>query len=56
MFHDIEQKSPTKPATGIRRLSALWPWVWLALMGVVTLGWMIGLGWVTVALVGWFIG
>jgi hypothetical protein len=54
MFHDIEQKSPTKPATGIRRLSALWPWVWL--MGVVTLGWMIGLGWVTVALVGWFIG
>jgi hypothetical protein len=25
-------------------------------MGVVTLGWMIGLGWVTVALVGWFIG
>jgi hypothetical protein len=30
--------------------------VWLALMGVATLGWIIGLGWVAVALVGWLIG
>jgi hypothetical protein len=53
---DIEQKSPTKPATGLRRLSALWPLVWLALMGVATLGWMIGLGWAAVAFVRWLIG
>ena len=48
----IEPKSTTKPATGLRRLS----WVWLALMGVATLGWMIGLGWAAVALVRWLIG
>jgi hypothetical protein len=53
---DIEQKSPTKSATGLRRLSALWPWVWLALSGVATLGWMTGLGWAAVRLVGWLIG
>ena len=53
---DDEQTSPIKPATSLRRLSALWPWVWLALMGVATLGWIIGLGWVAVALVGWLIG
>jgi len=52
----IEPKSTTKPATGLRRLSALWPWVWLALMGVASLGWMIGLGWAAVRLVGWVIG
>jgi hypothetical protein len=40
----IEPQSTAEPATGLRRLSALWPWVWLALMGVATLGWMIGLG------------
>jgi hypothetical protein len=48
----IEPKSTTKPATGLRRLSS----VWLALMGVATLGWMIGLGWAAVALVRWLIG
>jgi hypothetical protein len=52
---DIEQKLPTKPAAGLRRLRALWPWVWIALMGVANLGWMIGLGWVAVALVRWLI-
>ncbi len=49
---DIEQRSP---ATGLRRLGALWPLAWLALAGVATLGWIIGLGWAAVALVGWLI-
>jgi hypothetical protein len=53
---DIDQKLPTKPAAGLRRLSAVWPWVWLALSGGATLGWMIGLGWAAVSLVGWLIG
>ena len=53
---DDEQTSPIKPATSLRRLSGLWPWVWIALMGVATLGWMIGLGCVAVALVRWLIG
>jgi hypothetical protein len=52
----IEPKSTTKPATGLRRHGALLPWVWLALMGVATLGWMIGLGWAAVAFVRWLIG
>jgi hypothetical protein len=49
-------QSTAEPATGLRRLSWVWPWVWLALMGVATLGWMIGLGWAAVALVRWLIG
>jgi hypothetical protein len=53
---DDEQTSPIKPATSLRRLSGLWPWVWLALSGVATLGWMIGLGWAAARLVGWVIG
>jgi hypothetical protein len=52
----IEPKSTAKPATGMRRYRALLPWVWLALMGVATLGWMIGLGWAAVAVVKWLIG
>jgi len=51
---DIKQKSPSKPATGLRRL--LWPWAWFALVGVATLGWVIGLGWAAFALVRWLAG
>lgn len=52
---DTEQKSPTKSATGLRRLGALWPAVWLALAGVATLGWLIGILWAAVKLVRWLI-
>ena len=50
---DVEQKSPTAPTTGPRQ--ARWPWAWLAVTGVVTLGWLIGIGWVAVKLVRWLI-
>jgi hypothetical protein len=48
---DIEKKSPTEPTTGLRR--ALWPWAWLAVTGVVTLGWLIGICWAGFELVRW---
>ena len=52
---DIEQK-PTEPTTGLRRTRALWPSAWLALAGVLTLAWTLGLGWGAVALVRWLVG
>jgi hypothetical protein len=51
---DDEQKSPTEPATGLRR--ALWPWAWLAVTGVVALAWAIALCWAAVELVRWLAG
>jgi hypothetical protein len=45
-----------EPATGLRRIRSLWPWAYLALAGVITLGWAIWLGWAAVALVQWLIG
>ena len=51
---NTEQKSPTEPKIGLRRLKALWPWAWIALTGVATLGWLIGIGWSAVALARWF--
>jgi hypothetical protein len=50
----IEQKPPAESATSLRR--ALWPWAWFAVTGVVTLGWLIGIGWAAVELVGWLAG
>jgi hypothetical protein len=51
---DIEKKSPTQPATGLRR--ALWPWAWLVVTGVATLGWLIGIGWAGFKLAQWLAG
>ena len=52
---DIEQKSPPEPATGLRRILALWPWAWLAFAGAATLAWAIALGWAAFALVRWIV-
>jgi hypothetical protein len=51
----IEQNSPIEPAPGFQRLGALWPAVWLALAGVATLGWLIGIVWAAVKFVRWLI-
>jgi hypothetical protein len=48
---NLGHKSPVEPATGHRR--RVWPWAWLAVTGVVTLGWLIGIGWAAVELVEW---
>jgi hypothetical protein len=52
---DIEQKSPTKPATRLQMVLALWPWALLALTGVITAAWAIALCWAAFALVRWLI-
>jgi hypothetical protein len=36
-------------------LKELWPSAWLALTGVAMLGWIIGIGWVAVAVVRWLL-
>jgi len=51
---NLGPESPVEPAAGLRR--TLWPWAWLALTAVVTLGWLIGIGWAAVELVQWFAG
>jgi hypothetical protein len=51
---DPGHKSPAEPAGGFRR--ALWPWAWLAVTGVITIGWLIGMGWAAVELVKLFAG
>jgi|SRR6476620_8308011 hypothetical protein len=48
---DIEEKSQAAPATGQRR--KLWPWAWLAVTGLATLGWLFAIGWAAVELVHW---
>jgi hypothetical protein len=53
---DVEQKSPTKPTTGLRRILALWPWAFFAFAGVITLAWVIALCWAVVTLVRWIVG
>jgi hypothetical protein len=53
---DTEQKSPTEPGNGLRRTLWLWPWAWLAVTGVVTLGWLIGICWAGFELVRWLAG
>jgi hypothetical protein len=53
---DIEQKSPTQPASRVQRIRALWPWAFLIVAGSITLAWAIGLGWGAFALVRWIVG
>jgi hypothetical protein len=52
---DIEQESPIEPATGMRRIFALWTWAWLAFAGVVTVAWAIALGWAAFAFAQWIL-
>jgi hypothetical protein len=52
---NIEPKLPAELPTGWRRLRAQWPWVWLALTGVATVGWLIAMGWAAVAIVRWLL-
>jgi hypothetical protein len=49
--NDIEQQSQAESATGLRRIRALWPMALIAIAGVATIGWLIGLGWAAVELV-----
>jgi hypothetical protein len=55
---NIESKLPTEPApaTSLRKEGAIWPWVWLALVGVSTVGWLLALGWGALTFVRWLWG
>jgi hypothetical protein len=49
---NIQSKPPAardKPRTR----APIWPWIWLALTGVATVGWLCGLAWAAVALAQW---
>lgn len=50
---DIEQKLATRPASPLRRLGL---WAWLVLLGIATVGWLIGIGWAVVELFRWVAG
>jgi hypothetical protein len=52
---NIERKKPIEPRPGLRRRRAMWPWAWLALTGVATVGWLIAMGWTAVTLVRWLL-
>ena len=47
---------PHEPPMGVRRSKPLWPWAWLALEGVATVGWLIAIAWATVAFARWLLG
>jgi hypothetical protein len=53
---DIEPKASSEPATRLRRILSAWPWAWLALAAVATLGWAIALCWGALTLVQWLVG
>ena len=42
-----------QPTTKPRTRAPIWPWIWLALTGVATVGWLCGLAWAAVALARW---
>jgi hypothetical protein len=44
---------PHEPATGLQWRKDIWPWSRLALEGVVTVGWVIAIGWTSVAFARW---
>jgi hypothetical protein len=52
---DPQQTSLVPTATQMRRISAHWPWAWLALAGVVTVAWAIALGWAAFEFIQWFV-
>jgi hypothetical protein len=52
---DIEQKSPTQPATRVQRIRALWPWAFFFVIGNMTIAWAIALGWAVFAFIRWLV-
>ena len=46
---------PHEPPTGLRRSNPIWPQAWLALEAVVTVGWLIAIGWATVGFTRWLL-
>jgi hypothetical protein len=49
---EFNDNSPFRTASNRRLLRGL-PWVWIALSGLATLIWLIGIGWIAVKLISW---
>jgi hypothetical protein len=47
---NIEPKLPNEQTTSLRRRAPIWPYAWLALVGIATVGWALALGWVAIIL------
>jgi len=50
------QGSGEDPLTSQRHRWAIWPWAWLALEVVATIGWLLAIGWIAVKFVVWLWG
>ena len=48
-------KRPTNSEPNRPTRAPIWPWLWLALTVVATVGWLIAIGWATVALAKWIL-
>lgn len=46
---------PSQTASDRRLLRGL-PWAWIALSGLATLVWLVGIGWIAVKLARWLVG
>jgi hypothetical protein len=53
---NIKPKLQDERAMGSRKRAPIWPYAWLALEGVATVGWVFALGWAAITLLGWLLG
>jgi len=51
---ELNDNAPHQTASGTRLLRSL-PWVWIALTGLATLVWLVGIGWAAVKLFRWLV-
>jgi hypothetical protein len=52
---NIQPKLPDEPVMGLRTRRAIWPWVWLVLAGIATVGWLLAIGWAALTFVRWLL-
>jgi hypothetical protein len=50
----LNDNVPSQTASGTRLLRGL-PWAWIALTGLATLVWLVGIGWAAVKLFRWLV-
>jgi hypothetical protein len=53
---NINSKLPDERATRLQKRAPIWPYAWLATVGVATVGWVFALGWAAMTLVRWLLG
>jgi hypothetical protein len=53
---NVKPEFPDEQATSSRKRGPIWPYTWLALVAVATVGWLLGLGWAAMTIVRWLAG